>query len=89
MTQIQFMQRIQAAGGSEREAELIAALVYPEWRNIPATKVTRKQAEDICTLLYDRRQEDQDNARIDNEHINRQHTAGYVVRGACFPEVSR
>lgn len=84
MTENQFMQRILAAGGSEREAELLAAYVYPEWRDMPATKVTRQQAQDICTLLYDRRQEDQDNARIDNDHINRMHAAGYVVRGVHF-----
>jgi hypothetical protein len=89
MTENQFMQRIMAAGGSEREAELIAAYVYPEWRDKPATKVTRQQAQNICTLLYDRRHEDQDNAWIDNDHINRMHTAGYVVRDVCFPEVAR
>lgn len=86
MTQTQFEQRIMQAGGSEREAELIAALVYPEWARMPATKVTRKQAQDICTLLFDRRQEDQDNARIDNDYINCHHKAGYVVRGVCFAE---
>ena len=84
MTGIQFTQRIMAAGGSEREAELIAAHVYPEWRDKPATKVTRQQAQDICTLLYDRRQEDRDNAWIDNDHISRMHAAGYVVRGVHF-----
>lgn len=86
MTETQFMQRIQAAGGSEREAELIAAYVYPEWRDMPATKVTLRQAQDICTLLYDRRQEDQENAWIDNDHINRMHAAGYLVRGVHFVE---
>lgn len=84
MKETQFMQRVMSMGGSEREAELIAALVYPEWRNYPATKITGEQREWIETLLADRREEDELNARIDNDHINHKHEAGYVVRDVCF-----
>lgn len=84
MTQQQFEQRIITSGGNEREAEILAMRVYPEWRDMQATKITRQQAQDICTLLFDLREEDQQNAWIDNKHINAMHSAGYVVRGVCF-----
>lgn len=88
MTESQFQSRLIAQGASEREAELITAYVYPEWRSKPATKLTKQQWMDIRTLLYDRREEDQLNAWIDNEHINRMHMAGYVVRGVHFSAVA-
>ena len=84
MTEYQFQQRVIAAGGNEREAELISARVYPEWRKYPATKVTTEQKEWLATLLADQREEDELNARIDNDHINQKHAAGYIVRDVCF-----
>ena len=71
MTQLQFMTRVMALGGSPREAELIAANVFNGWwMEQPATKITREQREAIAVLLMDRRDEDEVNARIDNDVRN-------------------
>ena len=71
MTQLQFMTRVMALGGSPREAELIAANVFNGWwMEQLATKITREQREAIAVLLMDRRDEDEVNARIDNDVRN-------------------
>ncbi len=79
MTEQQFRERVLVMGGSEREAELIAALVYPEWALMPATKLTRQQKEDLLTLLHDRREEDREQAYITHEWAKNHEAAGYVV----------
>ena len=86
MTTAQFEKRLQKLGASEREAELIcASYFYVYWMDAFPSRLTLEQEVNMLSLLKLRREEDEDNARIDNEHRTRKHAAGYVVRDTCFP----
>ena len=79
MTREQFESRLKSCGASERDAELIAAMEMCYWLDVPATKITDKQREDMLSLLALRKEEDELLAWNMNEHRDAIVRAGYIL----------